>query len=266
MRRWRLADADWNHWSDGLADTALWPALAGLGLAGVEIGVYTAAEQLAPVRVARWPELTARYGIGVVAVLLSLPAPRWPDGALGGCAIGVAEQVRHCARICRRLGLSTLGLWPGADPPGTAWPALVAGLGQARDAATAEGVRLAVEYKPGTAVPDAATALALADAVEGTGVLLDLGHAYAAGEDPVEVTHRLGARLWHVHLGDAAPGRPDDDLPLGRVHDARPVLAALDAIGFTGVAAFDLYGATGTGELRGRDAVAQSLAHLGGPR
>jgi sugar phosphate isomerase/epimerase len=261
-RRWRIADADWNHWADGLSDRELWPLVAAVGLTGVEVGVYAAADELSAERMRERAGLARAHGVAVAAILLSLPADRWPGGAFTGRPDEVAGEVLGCARVCRRIGLSTLGVWPGADPAGASWPAMVAGLRQARDLAAPFGVRLAVEYKPGTVVPDALSAAALADEVPGTGVLLDLAHAYAAGEDPAEVVHKLGDRLWHVHLGDAAPGREDDDLPLGRVHDAGPVMTALDRAGFAGVAAFDLYGATCAGGLTGRQAVAESLAHL----
>ncbi|SCL15021.1 Xylose isomerase-like TIM barrel [Micromonospora nigra] len=263
---WQLADSDWNHWPDGLRDDEIWPLAAGLEVSGVEVGVYAATDELSADRVARRQSLVAAHRLPVLAVLLSLPAQRWPGGAFTGRPDAVAAEVRSCASVCRRWGLRTLGVWPGADPSTASWDSFVTGVRQARDAADELGVRLAVEYKPGTMVPDAAAALELVRAAPGTGVLLDTGHAYAAGEDPADVVRRLGDRLWHVHLGDAAPGREDDDLPLGRLHDARPVLAALDAVGFTGVAAFDLYGAVSDGGQTGRQAVAESLAHLGNRR
>lgn len=263
-RRWRLADSDWNHWPDGLGDADVWPMAAERGLDGIEIGVYSAATELASERMLGLQALTARHRLPVAAILLSLPAQRWPHGALTGDPAAVGRQVFGCARACRRFGLDTLGVWPGADLPDASYPALVAGLRQARDVAAALGVRVAVEYKPGTLVPDCGTALGLAADVAGTGVLLDTGHAYAAGEDPAEVIQRLGRLLWHVHLGDAKPGAEDDDLPLGQVHDAAPMMAALAGAGFAGVASFDLYGAACSGGWTGADAVAASLGHLNG--
>ena len=95
-------------------------------------------------------------------------------------------------------------------------------------------VRVAVEPKPATAVATTEQAVQLADRVDGLGVLLDTGHAFAAGEDPAGAVELLGDRLVHVHLGDAALGAGDDDLPCGRVHDFGAVVAALDAVGFRG--------------------------------
>lgn len=261
-RRWRIADTDWNHWPQGLTDREVWAAAAAAGLDGIEIGVYSAGRELTPARIDGLEALAAEHQVPVAGILLSLPAERWPDGALAGPAGAVAGQVVACALACARLGIPVLGLWPGADLPGAPRGDLVAGLARCRDAAARHGIGIAVEYKPGTAVPDCPATIELLDDVPGTGALMDLGHVFAAGEDPVTVITDLGPRLWHVHLGDAAPGREDDDLPLGEVHDTRPALAALDDAGFTGVASFDLYGAACSPAWTGRTAVASSLRHL----
>lgn len=264
-RRWRLADTDWNHWPDGLADSAVVAAVAAAGLRGVELGVYSCAVELAPERLARLTRLAAAHGVAVVALLLSLTSPRWPDGALSSpdpaTAARLEAEVLGAARVAADLGHPVLGLWPGADPPGSHITGTLARLAE-RTAPL--GVRLAVEYKPGTAVADVAAALALATAVPGTAVLLDTGHAWAAGEDPAAVVTSLGPLLAHVHLGDAPVGAQDADLPLGRIHAAAALVEALDASGYAGWASFDLYGAVVDGALTGRAAVAESLRHLTG--
>lgn len=261
-RSWQLADTDWNHWPDGLSDQQLWPTVAAGGLAGIEIGVYSIAEELSPERMQLRSTLAAAHRLPILAILLSLPRARWPLGALTYDPEQVTRQVVGCLRACRRLGLSTLGVWPGADLPHASWADLVAGVRQIRDTAETAGVRIAVEYKPGTLLPDIHAAKALMEAAPGTGVLLDVGHSYAAGEDPAAVIRDLGDRLWHVHLGDATVGEADDDLPLGNLHDARPVVEALDDIGFTGVAAFDLYGAASSEQWTGESAVRESMNNV----
>lgn len=255
--RWRLTDADWNSWPDGLSDAQLLDQTASLRLEGVELGVYDAAVELAPERLAALADEVERTGVPVAGVLLSLPAERWPTGALSGDVERLVGQVAACAEVCRTLGLPVLGLWPGADPPGAE---VVDGLRRCVEAAG--DVRLALEYKPDTAVATAAEALALCAQVPGLGVLLDTGHAYASGERPEEVVEQLGDLLLHCHLGDAGPGGGDDDLPCGRLHDFAPVIAALDASGFSGAASFDLYGAVVSGELTGLAAVRESRDHV----
>lgn len=254
---WRLADADWNSWPGGLDDAAVWSQAADLRLDGVELGVYDAAVELRPSRLEALQGLTVQTGVPVAGILLSLPVERWPDGALSGDVGRLVEQVRVCAEECRSFGLSVLGLWPGADPVGAD---VVDGLRRVVDAAG--DVQVALEYKPGTAVATAADAAALCDAVDGLGVLLDTGHAFAVGEDPAAVVELLGDRLLHCHLGDAAPGAGDDDLPCGRVHDFATVVAALDASDFRGTASFDLYGAVQDGGLSSLSAVRESRDHV----
>ena len=253
MRAWRLADADWNSWPGGLTDAQTAQQAVNLGLTGLELGVYDAAVELAPSRLAG----LAAGPVPVVGVLLSLPAQRWPSGALSGELDRLLEQVTACAGACRDLGIGVLGLWPGADPVGAD---VIAALARCVDAAG--DVRLALEYKPDTAVPDAAAALALCAQVPGLGVLLDTGHAFAVGEDPAEVVERLGELLLHCHLGDAGPGGGDDDLPCGRLHDLAPFVRALDSSGFAGVASFDLYGAVSAGLVTGAQAVRESRDHI----
>ncbi|MGI9120600.1 MAG: sugar phosphate isomerase/epimerase family protein [Acidimicrobiales bacterium] len=266
MRAWRLCDADWNHWPNGLDDSGVWAVVAEGGFDGVELGVYRAEDELAPERL-EWVQALARStGVPVAMLLLSLPAARWPERALSSPATAteVAAQALVTARTSVELGLGTMGLWPGADPPGgpARAEAVLHGLGQVAEAVAPTGVRIALEYKPGTAVASATEALALCDAVPGLGVLVDTGHAFAAGEDPAEVVVRAGDRLAHLHLGDAAEGNADDDLPVGRLHDFAPLVAALDATGYAGAASLDLYGAVCAGVATGAAAGAESRAHL----
>ncbi len=265
----RVLQADWNHWPDhgapAEADPACWEACARLGVGGVEVGIYEAAVELSAARERARDVLAAEHPVEVAALLLSLPAARWPAGALsGGQTDRLVLEVTACAAVTARRGLAVLGLWPGADPALAPWEECVAALARCRDAAAAHAVRLAVEYKPGTVVGDVDAALRLARAVPGTGVLLDTGHAWAAGEDPAECVHRLAGQdvLWQVHLGDAADGAADDDLPLGRIHDPAPLVAALEEVGYPGTATFDLYGAVCSGAWSGEEALAQSLAAL----
>ncbi len=257
MTTWKLTDADWNSWPDELSDLQIFEQAAEFGLAGIELGVYDAAIELAPERLTALAEIVEQTGVPVTAVLLSLPAERWRQGALSGDVDRLVWQVSSCAAVCRAVGLEVLGIWPGADPVDVD---IVDTL--ARCVEAADDVRLAVEYKPGTAVATAEQALALCGQVPGLGVLLDTGHAFAAGEDPARVVEQLGDRLLHCHLGDAPPGGDDDDLPCGRLHDFSSFVAALDASGYSGTASFDLYGAVSSGALTGAQAVRESRDHV----
>jgi sugar phosphate isomerase/epimerase len=261
---WAVLDADWNHWPDGLSDEATVAAVAAAGFAGIEVGVYRAAEQLAPARLERLRVLGAVHGCPVSALLVSLPVERWPHGALVGDAHAVAFEVAAAARTAAGLGLHTLGVWPGGDPEDASWAALVDGARRIVDAAGEYDVRVALEYKPGTAVRDVSRTLDVCADVPGLGILLDTGHAFALGEDPAEIVRRLAAEdlLWHLHLGDAPVGGGDDDLPLGRIHDLSPLVSALADVGYEGAGALDLYGAVSAGLVTGTEAGRESLAAL----
>lgn len=234
MRRWVVCDADWNHWPDGLADAAIWPAAAQAGFAGIEVGVRNVAADLAPSRLAERDRLAGQYRLPVRAVLLSLPPERWPQGALTGDVQRVVGEASECAALCVRLGLDLLGVSPAADLTGASWSRLISGLARVRDVAAARGVGVAVEFAPGTAVATSADAMRLAADVPGTGVLLDTGNAQAGGEDPAECVRRLDRLLWHVHVGGA--------------DDVGPLVAALDQT-YVGVVTVD--GPAAAESLRG---------------
>ncbi len=265
----KICQADWNHWPDAPSpaesDPRCWAACARLGVDAIEVGVYDIEVELAPDRETARDVLTGEHGVPVGSLLLSLPTAHWPTGALSGDRPDrLVSQVDGCAAAAARRGIETLGLWPGADPADASWTGCAQLLARCRDAAAAHGVRIAVEYKPGTVVSDVGTARRMAADVPGTGVLIDTGHSWAAAEDPAEAVRALAADgvLWQVHLGDAHPGNADDDLPLGAVHSPGPLLAALREVGYTGTAAFDLYGAASSPCWTGETALHASLANL----
>lgn len=47
-------------------------------------------------------------------------------------------------------------------------------------------------------------------------VTVDLSHSAVAGDDPLEMVHRLGPRLRHVHMSDASGSSKDEHLVPGR--------------------------------------------------
>jgi sugar phosphate isomerase/epimerase len=278
---WPLLNADWNFWPEQAGREAAWERCAELDFDGLELGVYAAGEELSGERLAELAALEARHGIGVRAVLFSLPPARWPEGAFSsrthaGRAVGEAVEVGLRAA---ELGLDAIGIWPGADvlaqdtTYGDAWPRLVESFARVDARLAGEGVRTAVEYKPFELVsgPDAALRLCENVGSETIGVLLDTGHALWAAEDLAVVVDMLGARLLHVHLGDSPPGA-EGDLPPGRVHDFVPFFGALARSGYGGALSLDMYGAVadgiagaGAASREARDYVRGSI-ELGGAR
>jgi len=269
----RFVNADWNFWPDGFDPGAIWRTCAELGFEAMELGVYRADEELSAAAMTTTSRLAAETGLGVEAVLFSMPAARWPDGGLAspaGSGPAVAEIV-ETARRAADLGARVLGVWPGADssdgepdadPDG--WARTLDALDAVAAAAEPLGMTMAVEYKPGQLVAGATDAIRLADALDRptVGVLLDTAHALAAGEDLAALPARLGHRLVHVHLGDAAAGDADADLPPGSEHDFSPFLAALARSGYGAALSFDLYGAVEAGVATGTEASDQSLRYI----
>jgi len=270
----RLVNADWNFWPDGLDRPGIWHECARLGFDAMEVGVYRADEELSAAAMGAIAGLAAETGLGVQAVLFSMPAGRWPDGGLASAtdsARAVAEII-ETARRAADLGAQVLGVWPGADPPERRAPGDGATDGWARtldavdavaSAAEPLGLSVAVEYKPGQLVAGADDALRLADAVgrPAVGVLVDTAHALAGGEDLAGLPARCGPRLLHVHLGDSG-GDADADLPPGSEHDFVPFLAGLASSGYAGALSFDLYGSVEAGVATGREASDQSLRYI----
>ncbi len=268
----RFVNADWNFWPDGFDPGAIWRTCAELGFEAMEIGVYRADEELSAAAMTTVSRLAAQ-GLGVEAVLFSMPAARWPDGGLAspaGSGKAVAEIV-ETARRAADLGARVLGVWPGADPsdgdPGAdpdGWARTLDALDAVAAAAGPLGMTVAVEYKPDQLVAGATDALRLADALDRptVGVLLDTAHAFAAGEDLAALPAQLGDRLLHVHLGDAAAGDADADLPPGSEHDFVPFLAALARSGYGAALSFDLYGAVEAGIATGTEASDQGLRYI----
>ncbi|MGI8875329.1 MAG: sugar phosphate isomerase/epimerase family protein, partial [Egibacteraceae bacterium] len=157
------------------------------------------------------------------------------------------------------------GGWEGGEQGAAAAGAVIA---EALAAAAADleplGVRLAVEPKPGTAVPTALDLAAICDAggSRNLGILVDTGHELAAGTDLDTLPGLLGERVLHVHAGDADGDDPDADLPAGRVHDLGPFLRGLAARGYRGAVTPDCYGAVSAGLCTGERATRETRDHV----
>ena len=257
---WKLCDTDWNHWPEKWTDKDCFDNAHKEGLYGIELGVYRSDEQLSEKRLAELAVLTETTGVKVSGLLLSLLPELWPHGALTGQTTELAEEVEKVARVAVSLGIDVIGLWPGADLDESETDALHEGLKLVSQAAMPHGIRIALEYKPDTVIPDATATLTAVEHFDNIGVLVDSGHAYALGEDPTEVIARVAkaGKLFHVHLGDADTGGADDDLPVGRLHSPDEYLQELTRVGFEGVASFDLYGAV-EGGISSKDAVSESV-------
>jgi len=267
----RLVSADWNFWPDGLDRPAIWHTSADLGFAAMEIGVYRPDDELSSSAVTAIDGLAGETGLGVAAVLFSMPPARWPNGGLsspGQSAWAVAE-IAETARRAADIGADVLGIWPGADPPASPdshqWGRTRDAIGEVAETSRSLGLTLAIEYKPGQLIAGAEEAIRLVQEIdrEGVGVLVDTAHAFAVGEDVAALPARLAPRLAHVHLGDSGgDADADADLPPGAEHDFAPFLAGLTAVSYPGVLSFDLYGSVQAGMATGAMASKQGMDHI----
>ncbi|SIM58454.1 sugar phosphate isomerase/epimerase family protein [Micromonospora cremea] len=145
---------------------------------------------------------------------------------------------------------------PGIPPdltsalPASAWPDFAARVQQAVDRCRDRGLEPVFHYHLGTDVETEAEADRLLELTD-VAVCLDTGHLLLAGGDPVAAVRRWAGRIGQVHLKDgdltvhervrAAGGGLTEVVaaggfcPLGTGDvDFAGVLAALDAIGYTG--------------------------------
>jgi len=271
----RLVNADWNFWPDGFDPSRIWHECARLGFEGMELGVYRADDELSGDALSAIEVLVAETGLGVEAVLFSMPAERWPDGGLASpeASARAVDEITETARRAADLGARVLGVWPGADGEatgdggagGAGWARTLDAIDTVAGVAGPLGLSVAVEYKPGQLIAGATEAVRLVDEIDrpGVGVLVDTAHAFAAGEDLAALPDRLGDRLVHVHLGDSG-GDADADLPPGTVHDFVPFLRGLAATGYGAALSFDLYGSVQAGLATGTRASEQGLAYIRG--
>ncbi len=175
-----------------------------------------------------------------------------PDGAVRGAAV---DEVRKVMDWAAELDCPYVDVWPGQDGYDyvfqadylEAWNWLREGL--AVCAGHNAKVRLLVEYKlkePRTHcfVNSAAKTLLLLDGLDGVGVLLDVGHALAAGENMSEAAALLSrkGKLDYLHLNDNYRSW-DDDMVVGAVHLAEYLELAywLKRLDYTGWLTLDIF-------------------------
>jgi xylose isomerase len=160
----------------------------------------------------------AKWGKGSLAA---------PDAPTRQAALDECKKVMDWAA---ELGCPYIDVWPGqdgydycfqADYP-EAWKWLRESLALCAD--HNPQVRLLVEYKlrePRTHcfVNSAAKVLLLLQGLDRVGVLMDVGHALAAGENVAEAAALLSSygKLDYLHLNDNYRGW-DDDMMVGAVH------------------------------------------------
>ena len=185
----------------------------------------------------------AKWGKGSLAA---------PDAPTRQAAV---DEIKKALDWAAEIGCPYIDVWPGEDgfdycfqaDYQEAWKWLHDGLAVCADHNPA--VKILVEYKPReprTHCFDstAAKTLLLLQDLKRVGVLLDVGHALAAGENPAEAAALLSqyGKLDYIHLNDNYR-HWDDDMIVGSVHFVEYVelLFWLREIGYKGWYSMDQY-------------------------
>jgi sugar phosphate isomerase/epimerase len=232
--------------------------LAGLGYDGVALTLdHLHLDPFAPdlpARVAAVARRLDRLGLAVVVetgARYLLDPLRKHHPTLLDAAPDAARRVDYLHRaveVAADLGAEAVSFWSGALPPGVdnerAWERLVDGVDRVLELAEMRGVVCAVEPEPGHFVDTLDGVLELRrrlDEPERLRVTLDLGHVVC--NEPRDITatiHRAGDLIANVQVDDMVPGVHEHlELGSGRV-DFTAALAALEAVGYRGLASLEL--------------------------
>ncbi|NCC63684.1 MAG: sugar phosphate isomerase/epimerase [Spirochaetia bacterium] len=208
-------------------------------------------------------EMLNKYNLSCVSIIPDhFSQKRWGRGSLAARDPDIRKQALdytyECVEMARKLGCSTLNIWPGQDGYDYI---LQADLIRQRDwmlqnikkvAADAPDIKFALEYKPKeprnfSFLARASDTLLLAKetGLDNVGVCIDTGHAFVAGENVAEsvvILQQYGRKLFHMHFNDNY-GNWDDDMIVGSVHFPVYVetLFYLKETGYDGYLSMDQY-------------------------
>ncbi|HCU29736.1 MAG TPA: xylose isomerase [Sphaerochaeta sp.] len=205
------------------------------GVEGVElVGTWDVSTE----NVDRVGEMLAKYGLKCVSIIPDhFSQKRWGRGSLSAKDPDIRKQALEytfaCVEMARKLGCSTLNIWPGQDGYDYI---LQSHLIQERRwllenikivAKASPDIKFALEYKPKEPrnycfMARASDTLLLAKetGLDNVGVCIDTGHAFVAGENVAEsivILQEYGRKLFHMHFNDNY-GAWDDDMIVGSVH------------------------------------------------
>jgi sugar phosphate isomerase/epimerase len=245
---WNIIVGDWHFRGLSLSMTHLAEKLREMGFSGMEVGIVDPAEQLNPERMAELQIVLTKIGVPLLTFFL---VPRlWPEMALTSHDSSVRKKAVLDAKwvgdAAQRLGIKTVGFWPGGDTLtqedyAQRWKWMTEGLSSILEHFDKLGLKLAFEYKPEELVHHSDGLLRILDQLKANnlGLLLDTGHLFIAGENPVVVAEKFRGKLYYVHFDDNF-GDWDRDLPPGRVHNFLPFVRKLREIGYAGPFGLDL--------------------------
>ena len=162
------------------------------------------------------------------------------------------KRVQHtidCLRLAAKLGAPNIQTQPGGplDPSMSREQAVdifEAGLREALKVAEDEGVMLLIEPEPLLLIENVRQMDELFSRVRSPmlGLNFDIGHFYCVGEDVPRAILHFGPRIRHVHIEDmAADRRHYHMVPGDGAIDFKPILQAVEKIGYQGFVTVELY-------------------------
>jgi sugar phosphate isomerase/epimerase len=241
----QLGSADWNLWPISRDYDAIFGILKSKNIQRVELGIYQPSVELSEEKRAKIINAAARNQVEITAMLFSLTDDFWPHGAISNPSSGFLKESQFFLNALEEMRIRYANFWTGVDGV-SADSGQVSQTIDALDALgdTFPGI-ISIEYKAETIFSNGATLAKFLSVTRNLKVLVDTGHAFALGEDIVQLLgdlHDLNL-LGAMHLGDAVIGDSDADLPCGRIHDFSPIIRKLMEINFKHTVNFDLYGA-----------------------
>ncbi len=171
-------------------------------------------------------------------------------------------------KLARELGAEVVSLWAGSPRASDTdveahWQRLCEGLLPVLKCADENQVRIAFEPEPGMFIERPSGYRELKERLgkpgAQLGLCLDVGHCLCTDDLPVErVIREYADDLIHVHLDDIANGVHEHCMFGQGDLDLRGTLAALDEIGYSGMAAVEL----SRDSHRGAAAAREAMEHL----
>ncbi|MFA6681593.1 MAG: sugar phosphate isomerase/epimerase family protein [Sphaerochaeta sp.] len=216
-------------------ETLIKPASETEGVEGVElVGTWDVSSE----NVDKVGEMLAKHNLSCVSIIPDhFSQKRWGRGSLSAKDPEIRKQAIdytfECVEMARKLGCTTLNLWPGQDGYDYVLQSNIALerrylMENIREVAKASpDIKFSLEYKPKEPrnfcfMARASDTLLLAKetGLENVGVTIDTGHAFVAGENVAEsivILQEYGRKLFHMHFNDNY-GHWDDDMIVGSVH------------------------------------------------
>ncbi|MFB7161349.1 sugar phosphate isomerase/epimerase family protein [Streptomyces sp. NPDC001939] len=252
----------WGYGTNGLTDLRLEDALAVLADLGYD-GVGLTLDHMhldplvpdLPTRTRQVARVLDRHGLSVTvetgARYVLDPRRKHGPSLLDPDPDARASRTRlliRAVQVAADLGAHAVhcfsGITPDGTDDGTAWKRLADALAPVLDAASAAGVPLAIEPEPGHLLATLADFHYLREEFggpEALGLTLDIGHCQCLEPlPPADCVREAAPWLKHVQIEDMRRG-VHEHLPFGDGEiDFPPVLEALEATGYQGLAVVEL--------------------------